>query len=1153
MDGAAKSGVQHPTIPFTSVGADLASYSSVFPSTDLHYQVGAGSVTERMVLNAVPSVKNSSYSWTVTAKGLTPIRTTANDLDFVATNGTVEFVIPAFTMWDSSKDAAREPVPYAVTKLTASTWRITLSPSRSWLAGEKRVYPVTIDPDVLEGGLYESSSYSVNSAGTSVPGGRIGGTSHWYANITYDLRAIAGKQLTYAKYEIQALPGSSYGCPIGATVDDPSGVEMFNGLYCEYDPGSYNHEEAVNDEPTLQYDFARWAAQSVQSAQLYVYGSGYPYSIEYITTAVAVEYKDFPTVTGVTSATPTNGAKAPDMPILQATGTDPNATGLHFKYEFSTDPTFSSIAWASPFAPDGPYQVPKTHLLPGTKYYYRITAGDDYDGVLGVGTRPPATNSAWYFVTNTPAPTPDTSAVSPGKGQVVTSLTPTFSSPTVTDTDSTVAVQYNFRVATGTDGKSGSVTTSGWLPAPASGPVTWTPPIGSLQDGGSYTLAVLTSDGVDTNYDPTDVNHFTVNLRIGTPGPAPTDAAGPVTVNLANGNANLSFTSPTVSTIGGPMGMSFVYNSLQAGNQFEGLTGSYFNALTPGQASTTTFDLTGKTPVLVRTDPNVSFDWSAASPAPSVPSTYFMAKWTGFVQVPATGGPFTFGLQHDDGAVLSVGGSKVIDQWSSVVPTTQWATSTTASGSGQLPFELDYNQSTGTGYVQLWVKDASGTTKIVPSSWFTTRFQSLPAGWSASSALTGDAGNYVSAQLSDGSVALTDVSGTVHTYTKTSAGGYTAPAGEYGVLALSSAGLVTLTDDDGTVYSFTAQGKVATVTPATDSKKAATPVATYRPGTGQVDVITDPLSAAAAQKRQVVFAYSGDTAVAVGLGNGDTDGNNAQSSGSACSVPAGFDQPPVGMLCRIIYPGHVEGAADTTELLYSSGQLAEILDPGYEASSFGYDSNGRLSRIRNSLANDWLVAPNTSRTPSDANAATITYTDAGLVNTVSLPAPDGTTMSLRPQKTYNYGSGSTTVDVAGQSGHAKTVTFDSAMRQLTATSAMGVTGSQVWSNKDQLLSATDAVGHETTTIYDPRTDRPTDTYGPAPAACFGADRTPLASCPILPAHSHTGYDSGLVGLNAAYYNTPDLGGAPTQFSLGLAPVTGATVATDGSVNADWGV
>ncbi len=123
-------------------------------------------------------------------------------------------------------------------------------------------------------------------------------------------------------------------------------------------------------------------------------------------------------------------------------------------------------------------------------------------------------------------------------------------------------------------------------------------------------------------------------------------------------------------------------------------------------------------------------------------------------------------------------------------------------------------------------------------------------------------------------------------------------------------------------------------------------------------------------------------------------------------------------------------------------------------------------------------------------------------------------------------------------GHAGKVTYDDAWRQTSTTSAMGVTSTQTWSVKDQLLSATNSLGIMTTTIYDPKSDRATDSYGPAPASCFGTDRLPLATCVVKPAHTKTNYDQGLVGLNVAYYANEGLAGAPTTFSLGLTGTSG---------------
>src|SRR5690606_28495281 len=118
---------------------------------------------------------------------------------------------------------------------------------------------------------------------------------------------------------------------------------------------------------------------------------------------------------------------------------------------------------------------------------------------------------------------------------------------------------------------------------------------------------VETDDGTE-KWPSSWVNRFRVDLRLGASGPSPFDSAGPVTANLASGNVSMAFVSPTVSTVGGPMGIAFSYNSQAADDPSKGLTARYYNAIAAG-ASTPTYDFTNKTPVLVRTDPQVSFDW----------------------------------------------------------------------------------------------------------------------------------------------------------------------------------------------------------------------------------------------------------------------------------------------------------------------------------------------------------------------------------------------------------------------------------------------------------------------------------------------------------------------------------------------------------------
>ena len=632
-----------------------------------------------------------------------------------------------------------------------------------------------------------------------------------------------------------------------------------------------------------------------------------------------------------------------------------------------------------------------------------------------------------------------------------------------------------------------------------------------------YTWIVNSHDGNDANTFPTWKKTIRADLRLGASGPSPFDNAGPVTVNMANGNANLSFASPTVQTLGGPMGMSFAYNSQEVKDANRGLTGEYFDARNNGVVPTqpADFSFTGKTPLFVRTDPAVSFDWGMNAPMESVPADAFLARWTGFVTVPQqyVGQSMQFGVRQDDGARVWVNGEQVVDNWVHTAPVATWGPSRTYTGSA-MPFRFEFYDVVQLAVAEVWVKIGS-TEFIVPPDWFTKKVQVLPEGWSASTPIAGASAAWVSASLTDSAVILTDATGKTHTYQRASTGGFTPPAGEFGVVSLDGDGLVVFTDEDGTVYEFSKEGKVESATSAADGQKPAAPFPVLD-SRGVTTSVNDPVSkSGSTYTRSVTFTYQ-------------------DSAQTACPELAGtgYAKAPVDLLCVITYPD-----ASVTNLYYNTvGRLAAIRDPGTELTTFGYNAEGLLAVIRDSVGNDAVTA---GLTATPASTTEIGYT-TGKVTTVTLPAPDGTTTESRPSKTFTYVDGtSTTVQVTGLTGNASTVTYDTAWRQLTATTAMGVTATQEWHpQKDLVLSTTDNWGRKATTIYDPVTDRATDSYGPAPAACFTTARTPVANpvgtpgCGILPAHSATSYDGGLNGLQATFYPNKTLAGKPTLFSSG---------------------
>ncbi len=74
------------------------------------------------------------------------------------------------------------------------------------------------------------------------------------------------------------------------------------------------------------------------------------------------------------------------------------------------------------------------------------------------------------------------------------------------------------------------------------------------------------------------------------------------------------------------------------------------------------------TPVRIRQDPAIDFDWGTGSPDPAVPADRFSVRWTRRIRIDQTG-RYKFITVTDDGVRLYVDGRKIIDQWRLMSPT----------------------------------------------------------------------------------------------------------------------------------------------------------------------------------------------------------------------------------------------------------------------------------------------------------------------------------------------------------------------------------------------------------------------------------------------------------------------------------------------------
>lgn len=90
------------------------------------------------------------------------------------------------------------------------------------------------------------------------------------------------------------------------------------------------------------------------------------------------------------------------------------------------------------------------------------------------------------------------------------------------------------------------------------------------------------------------------------------------------------------------------------------------------------------TPVLVRDDPAIVFDWGFNSPADFIPSDYFSARWSRPLYFEE--GVYRFFLEVDDGARLYIDNAPIINDW--------------REGSQRTVF-VDFNLSAGVHFVQI--------------------------------------------------------------------------------------------------------------------------------------------------------------------------------------------------------------------------------------------------------------------------------------------------------------------------------------------------------------------------------------------------------------------------------------------------------------------
>jgi RHS repeat-associated protein len=581
-------------------------------------------------------------------------------------------------------------------------------------------------------------------------------------------------------------------------------------------------------------------------------------------------------------------------------------------------------------------------------------------------------------------------------------------------------------------------------------------------------------------------------------------------------------------------------HSVAAGH---GLTGRYYT-----DTGAHTFPTNEEDPTrifLTRTDPTVSMNWDAGAPVPDGPKDGFMVRWKGYFTAPAAD-TYTFGAGSDDGVRIywDNGSTPIVNSWSDHGATPHaYATSGISLAAGETkPVTIEYYENGGNAAMWLYVRRASsgGTEEPMDSTWLSPQPPVLPEGWNISADADGNLG-YDYATIGQSSIVLYDATGNSHEYKAvingSVTGGYAPPVGEDGHLIRNSDGTVTFQDSDGRTYVFNSNGRISSVTQPVDDKNPAALKYDYE-ATGSSPVrlikITDPVNTA----RYADVLYSGNS--------------------SCPTPPSGFVAPPSNMICAVTTTD-----GNITKFFYANDsggkpRLARMEYPGAETIDYGYDPLGRITQVRDSLANDAITAG--VRSQDGTELTTVEYDTVGHVSKVKMPAANSG--DTRQEHTYEYFIGNTKMHVTGATepnGHTRKIVYDSALRTTEDTDVANLTTYTEWDidpatsqpRKDLVHSTTDPTLLKTVTNYD-FADRAIDQHGPAPNTWYSEDSnqvyTVTTNSSSVP-HTQSSYDQNTPSLEATFFNfnttTKTLVGAPKLHRTGLHD-------GDGNIQNIWG-
>ena len=121
-------------------------YQNVFSNVDLQYEIFSYHVKESIVLNR--KCDSYAFDFYLDLQGLTPALQDDGSV-FLLDGEKVVYYLPAPYMFDDS-GAESDAVSYTLSEQATGTWKLTVTADKTWIEAEDRVFPVTIDPTLID-------------------------------------------------------------------------------------------------------------------------------------------------------------------------------------------------------------------------------------------------------------------------------------------------------------------------------------------------------------------------------------------------------------------------------------------------------------------------------------------------------------------------------------------------------------------------------------------------------------------------------------------------------------------------------------------------------------------------------------------------------------------------------------------------------------------------------------------------------------------------------------------------------------------------------------------------------------------------------------------------------------------------------------------